>query len=192
MATYLSPNLGLDPGQVAIARVQVASLNPSGSVKALVGLVDVTLVGETSAPAIEDFSDDSNPAMPGLDSSGVFEHSFSNVDGWMIVDQDSWQTFLAYPSSPHALALFGTDTVRFPGSVVDTVRVSASAEFGFGQVEVLGTGDTLTIVLPLGSWRQFEISSTDLGDEGNPMDQIIEIRLSGGEVLFDNIEIVGR
>ncbi len=48
VVTYRSPDLGLSPGQTANARVQVASLNPDGRIRSLVGSVDVTLVGKNS------------------------------------------------------------------------------------------------------------------------------------------------
>ena len=48
---------------------------------------------------------------------------------------------------------------------------------------------TLTINLAPGAWRLVEVDSTDVGNGGNPVGTIQSVRLSGGEVLFDDIEI---
>jgi len=96
-----------------------------------------------------------------------------------------------YPSSPHALWLFAaTDTVTFPGRLVDTIKVHVSTQFtGGAQVVVYGSGDVKTFDLLHADWQVVQCSSSEAGDAGNPMGSITSVVLAGGEAIFDDIEI---
>jgi hypothetical protein len=139
---------------------------------------------------VEDFSDDTDPAQPGL-SDGAIQHDFSDA-GWTIVDETATPLSGDYPSGPHAVELLtATDTVTFPGESVEHVALSYSTEFtGAAQVLVTGASDSKTFDLTNApGWQTVEVDATDLGDNGIAVGEILALELSGAEVFYDDIEI---
>jgi hypothetical protein len=140
---------------------------------------------------VEDFSDDTDPAQPGLSGDGAIQHDFSDA-GWTFVDEAGTPLSEDYPSGPHAIELFtATDTVTFPGQTVEHVAVTYSTEFtGAAQILVIGTSDSKTFDLAhADGWGTVEADATDLGDNGIAVGEILALELAGAEVFYDDIEI---
>jgi hypothetical protein len=140
---------------------------------------------------VEDFSDDADPAQPGLSDDAAIQHDFSDA-GWAFVDETGTPLSEPYPSGPHALELFtATDTVTFPGQTVGHVSVGYSTEFtGAAQVLVTGASDSLTFDLAhADGWGTVEADATDLGDNGIAIGEILALELAGAEVFYDDIEV---
>ena len=137
---------------------------------------------QAAQPCLEDFSSDADPTVPGLAGS-VFSHSISGSFAF-------WSGFPGQPPS-HVLALFAgaSDAITFPGQTVTSARVQIFS-FSPGMVVFEGTGDMLTARFspaPLVQTR--EADATTLGDNDQPLGQIVKVTLIGFETLFDNIEI---
>jgi hypothetical protein len=137
---------------------------------------------QTAQPCIEDFTSDAAPTLPGL-AGTVFSHSLS---GNFILGS-------GFPGDPpgHSLALFAgaTDVITFPGQTVTYAKAQIFS-FSPGFIIFEGVGDMLTIRFgpaPVAQLR--EARDTTVGDNDQPLGQIVKVTLIGFETLFDNIEI---
>lgn len=132
---------------------------------------------QTVQCCVEDFTSDTDPTTAGLASCG-FSHSLSGNTSFI-------------GSAPnHQLALFagGMDVITFPGQTVTYAKVSFNA-FSPGFIIFEGAGDTLTTRFNPGVAQFREASNTSLGDNGQPLGQILEVTLITSETFFDTIEI---
>jgi Ca2+-binding RTX toxin-like protein len=156
------------------------------------------------AVLVEDFSLDSNLTLPGFDSSGAFLHTGSGVEIQSVASAPG-----APISLPHVLSVFRVDNMTFPGQTVNFASVAANTAFGGGRVEFVGTLGTIcylspgfppppsgtATVNPNGIGLQapgnpaWVIVGTDPTVTGINIGQITEVRLSGGEIRFDDVTI---
>ena len=112
-----------------------------------------------------------------------------------LAHQSDFPTPDPYPSPPFGYFLVRSteDTVTFSlnaGQSIDRARVRANGRFGGAEVRFVGTGDAKTkTAIGRTGWITLEAASTDLGDGGVPLGEIVRIELSGGEGLVDDIEV---
>lgn len=133
---------------------------------------------------VEDFSNDSDPALPGFAAS-VFMHTPGPSGTWQISGNE------ISTSPPHALFLYtASHTVRLNlpnNAIITRASIKANTRYGFGQIVVRHTFGEEVIQLQQGiqSWQTLDTTTIP---GFNPND-LIEIELSGGEVLFDDIAV---
>jgi len=132
---------------------------------------------QTPQCCIEDFTSDTDPTMAGLASCG-FSHTLTG------------NTQLIGSAPNHQLALFagGMDVITFPGQAVTFAKVSFSA-FSPGFIIFEGAGDTLNTRFNPGVSQFREASNTTLGDNSQPLGQILKVTLITDETFFDSIDI---
>ncbi len=161
---------------------------------------------ERRVPAtfIENFSLDSDPTMPGFDSSGVFQHNNAGAEIQSIASATG-----APISLPHILSVFRFDNVTFPSLAVNHASVAVNTQFGGGRVDFVGALGTICylspgfsappagtctvnpngITLPSPGNPAWVVVSSDSAFTGINIGQITEVRLSGGEIRFDDLTI---
>ncbi|MCP5097073.1 MAG: DUF11 domain-containing protein [Chloroflexi bacterium] len=164
------------------------------------------VVAQTTASRVTLIEDFANGSFPPALNLWNFNHNFTLGTAW-----DLGGSTINEPlsqSSPYALTLYAgnEDRVTFnqPSSFsyVSEARVwgwtlpaSESLPAGRGRVVFEGTGDTKTFNFYGGAaqWQLFAAMATDTGDNGNPLGEIIAVRLAdsgnnGNHVMFDDLE----
>lgn len=152
--------------------------------------IEVTSVPPVSA--LENFTSDVDPLVPGF-ASALFVHEVVHATIPSAPGAYQLHSNGSTPDPPHVLSLFvATDRVTFPGVSVALARVRVNALFGHGIVEIVGVSDTRRLDFEQGpnEWQFAQAASDEIGDvNGLAIGQIVEVRLTGFEAMFDALEI---
>lgn len=150
--------------------------------------------GGGSRSLLEDFEDDSGNGT-GQFADSLFVHDTSGAGFVEIVDESFGGQVAPYMSSAHALFVAtGPDLVSFDlnsGEAVTSAKLWVNSFYGPAFVQVIGRGDGLVFEFNQGvqEWQSIEVSSTDIGTNGTTLGEILELRLDGGEALYDDLSI---
>ncbi|MBI2194879.1 MAG: Ig-like domain-containing protein [Planctomycetes bacterium] len=83
IVTYRSPELGLGPGETAVATIQVASVRPDDTIEAMVGTVSLTLIGKNSSVMT---ADPDEVLVGALSTSTITVSNIRDLDGAFVPD----------------------------------------------------------------------------------------------------------
>jgi uncharacterized delta-60 repeat protein len=171
--------------------------------------IGATVPGSGASPAgvyQEDFSNDSDPALSGLDSSGEFQHTFWSdaqpqaPPSPTEVGGSGWELVSAPGGEGNALLLAGAvDTITFPSLRADVHVGLASVDVtAVADAFVTFVGDNGTYTAMVGAHGSETVSAGEshvlqADADGNPtleLGPIREIILDSANAYFDNLKLL--